>query len=233
MKVSVATVFDAATSADQLSATLGKIYRPQLARMTRDLATVYQPQVSVGLGKIIGPQLGTAGLGKIIGPQLGTAGLGKIIGPQLGTAGLGKIIGPQLSTAGLAKVFGPQLARMTRDLATVYQPQVSVGLGKIIEPLLIDLLALEDLELRSPNINTVLSTSGQRLQKLSDVEVAAMLTVAAFLFVYFSLGLLVKYSAQAAEIAATDGPTPFEAAMAIGALVFWLRMNHSGRIKGK
>jgi hypothetical protein len=193
VKVSVATVFDAATSADQLSATLGKIYRPQLARMTRDLAAVYQPQVSVGLGKIIGPQLGTAGLAKVFGPQFGTAGLGKIIGPQLGTA----------------------------------------GLGKIIEPLLIDLLALEDLELRSPNINTVLSTSGQRLQKLSDVEVAAMLTVAAFLFVYFSLGLLVKYSAQAAEIAATDGPTPFEAAMAIGALVFWLRMNHSGRIKGK
>jgi hypothetical protein len=136
-------------------------------------------------------------------------------------------------TRDLAAVYQPQIARMTRDLATIYQPQIAAGVGKIFEPLLTDLLALEDLELTSPNISVVLSAGDQRLRKLSDREVAAMLTVAEFLFVYFSLGLLVKYSTQVAEIAATDGPTPFEAAMAIGALVFWLRMNHSRRTKGK
>ena len=122
---------------------------------------------------------------------------------------------------------------MIRDFAMVYQPQLSGSLGKIFEPLLTDLLALEDLEPSSTNITAVLSTGDQGRLKLTDREVAAMLTVAAFLFVYFSLGLLVKHNAQIAEISATDGPTPFEAAMAAGALVFWLRMNNSGRTKGE
>ena len=175
----MATIFDAATSADRLSATLGRIYQPQLG--------------ATGLAKLVGPQLGATGLAKLVGPQLGATGLAKLVGPQLG----------------------------------------ATGLAKLVVPLLTDLLALEGLEPNSPNIDTAPSTGDQQLQKLSDREIAAMLTLVAFLFVYFSLGLLVKYNVQAAEIAATDGPTPFEAAMAIGALVFWLWMNHSGRTNGR
>jgi hypothetical protein len=123
--------------------------------------------------------------------------------------------------------------QLSATLGSIYQSPAFAGLGKIIEPLLTDLLALEGLEPRSPDITTILSTGDQRLRKLSDREVAAMLTVVAFIFTYFSFDLLVKYDAQAAEISSTYGPTPFEAAMAIGAFVFWLRMNHSGRTKGK
>jgi hypothetical protein len=123
--------------------------------------------------------------------------------------------------------------QLCTTLGKVYQSPAFASLGSVFEPLLTDLLLLEDLEPSSLNVDTILSTGDQRLQKLSDREVAVMLTVVAFIGAYFSLALLVKYSAQAAEIVATDGPTPFEAAMAIGPLVFWLRMNHSGRTKDK
>ena len=208
------------------------------------LATVYQPQLTASLGMIVeSPAFASAG--KVVESQIArmTRDLGNIVQspafaslatvyqPQL-TASLGMIVeSPAFASAG--KVVESQIARMTRDLGNIVQSPAFASLGNMVEPLLTDLLALEDLEPSSPNINTILSNGDQRLRKLSDREVAAMLTVAAFLFVYFSLGLLIKHNAQIAEIAAADGPTPFEAAMAAGALVFWLRMNNSGRTKGK
>ncbi len=72
--------------------------------------------------------------------------------------------------------------------------------------------------------------AGRRgLQKLGDREVAAMMTVAMFLLVYISFGLAIKHNAQLAELAATKGPTPFEAAMAAGAFTFWVWMTYSRR----
>jgi len=71
------------------------------------------------------------------------------------------------------------------------------------------------------------------LQSLPDREIAAMLTAVAFLFVYISFALLIKHDPKVAKLAVTDGPTPFEAAMAVGALVFWLSMNHFGGSRGE
>jgi hypothetical protein len=51
-----------------------------------------------------------------------------------------------------------------------------------------------------------------------------MLTVIAFLVVYFTLAVAIKHNPQVAGLAAADGPTPFEAAMGIGALVYWAWM---------
>ena len=59
-----------------------------------------------------------------------------------------------------------------------------------------------------------------------------MLTVTAFLFVYFSLSLLSNIVLRPQKFPYRRAYT-FEAAMAIGALVFWLRMNWSGWTKGK
>ena len=59
-------------------------------------------------------------------------------------------------------------------------------------------------------------------EQLSDCELAAMLTTIVFLLVYISLSFVAKNYPQVADISRTDGPTPFEAAMAVGALVFWV-----------
>jgi hypothetical protein len=65
-------------------------------------------------------------------------------------------------------------------------------------------------------------------QKLSNREFAAWLTIIAFLVIYISCSTAIGYYSYVVEISRTDGPTPFEAAMTVGAFVFWVRMNHSG-----
>ncbi len=123
-------------------------------------------------------------------------------------------LGASLNTT-MAKAFLPQSTLLSQALARTYQP------------LLDAVFALERLNYDSPNIGSA-SSPGDRLpQRLTDQEIAAMLTVAAFLVVYISFGLLIKHNPYAAKLAATDGPTPFEAAMAVGALVFWLWMHRS------
>ena len=102
-----------------------------------------------------------------------TLDLAKVIEPQVSLA---KVIEPQiarmtLDLAKVIKVYQPQIARMTLDLAKVIEPQVSPSLARIVEPLLSELLAMEDLGPSSPNRITVLSTGDQRLRKLSDREV--------------------------------------------------------------
>jgi hypothetical protein len=67
------------------------------------------------------------------------------------------------------------------------------------------------------------------LQKFSDREVAAMVAVAVFLLVYISLGLAIKHNSQLAHLAAIDGPTPFDAAMAAGGFAFGTWMHYSRR----
>jgi len=147
------------------------------------------------------------------------------------------------------RVYGPQLSEAAQRLLRAYEPQVSEAAQRLLradglqlseaaqrllradEPRVIALFALQGHNAYSPD--SVENAPSPRQQKLSDREIGAILTVTAFLFVYFSLSLLVKHNPQAAEIAATDGPTPFEVAMAIGALVFWLWMNRSGRSNGK
>jgi hypothetical protein len=65
-------------------------------------------------------------------------------------------------------------------------------------------------------------------QKISKRESAAWLTVIAFLVIYIWYAAAIKNNIYVAQIAAEYGPTPFDAAMAVGALVFWASMNHSG-----
>jgi hypothetical protein len=67
------------------------------------------------------------------------------------------------------------------------------------------------------------------LEKFSNREIAAMFTIAVFLLVYIALGLAIKHNPELARLAAVDGPTPFEAAMAAGAFTFWTWMTYSGR----
>jgi hypothetical protein len=62
----------------------------------------------------------------------------------------------------------------------------------------------------------------QRFRKPGDLEIAAMITVAVFLIVYISYSLAIIHDQRLAELARNDGPTPFEAAMAMGAFAFWL-----------
>jgi hypothetical protein len=65
-------------------------------------------------------------------------------------------------------------------------------------------------------------------QRLDNREFAAWLTIIAFLIIYISYVAAIEHNSHVAEISVTDGPAPFDAAMAVGALVFWAWMNHSG-----
>jgi hypothetical protein len=65
-------------------------------------------------------------------------------------------------------------------------------------------------------------------RKISQREYAAWLTVITFLVVYISCAVAIEHSSRLAEISATDGPAPLDAAMAMGALVFWAWMNRGG-----
>jgi hypothetical protein len=137
---------------------------------------------------------------------------------------------PQIGQA-LAEIRQSQIA-LTQALADAARPQIaslSQALAEVARQLPPSLLVQEDLASNPLSLSLATKTSNKRLQKLSDREIAVMLTVTAFMVTYFSLCLLVKFSAQVDEIVSTDGPSPFDAAMAIGALVFWLRMNYSDR----
>ena len=200
----MATILDAASSAARLSQTLGTLYQPQLA--VTDIGRGIETQVAK-------------------------------MARDLDMARAAAV--PRLAVTDIGRGIETQVAKMARDLARVYQSQIAIsqvaipGTGKAIESLLASLPVSEDFELNSINIETAINAADQQLQKLSDREVAAMVTVIAFIFTYFSLALLVKYNAEVEAIATTDGPTPFEVAMAIGALVFGLCMNHLGRTKDK
>ena len=69
------------------------------------------------------------------------------------------------------------------------------------------------------DISTAIQRSSTR--KLSDRELAVYLTVVVFLVVYFSMAITIKHDPAIAALSRIDGPTPFEAAMGIGALTFW------------
>ena len=56
-------------------------------------------------------------------------------------------------------------------------------------------------------------------------ELAVYLTILAFLIVYISLSLAIHCDAELAAVARDDGPNPFEAAMGVGALTYWVVMN--------
>jgi hypothetical protein len=72
------------------------------------------------------------------------------------------------------------------------------------------------------------ATTSREHRKISQREYAAWLTVITFLVVYISCAVAIEHSSRVAEISATDGPAPFDAAMAMGALVFWAWMNRGG-----
>jgi hypothetical protein len=187
--------------------------------------------------------IGKAGLLSSIQPTLdviGKAGLLSSIQPTLdsirigGTTGLLSSIPPMvdvIGTAGLLSSIQPTLDSIriggTTGLLSSIPPMVDVigmaGLLSSIQPTFLDSLSpYLDAWLRAAHPE---SPTGGRLQlKRGDREVAVMLTVIAFLVVYFTLAVAIKHNPQVAGLAAADGPTPFEAAMGIGALVYWAWM---------
>jgi len=184
-------------------------------RLNASLAKSYQPQLNTTMAQL------AITLGKSYQPQLNTTMLGQL-GADLAKMNHAHFAGLSASlNASLARAFLPQSTLLSQALVRTYQP------------LLDAVLALGHLNYDSLNIGAASSTGDRLPQRLTDREIAAMLTVAAFLFVYISFGLLIKHSPYAAKLAATDGPTPFEAAMAVGALVFWLWMYRSRGSNGE
>jgi hypothetical protein len=187
--------------------------------------------------------IGKAGLLSSIQPTLdsirigGTTGLFSSIPPMvdvIGTAGLLSSIQPTLDVigkAGLLSSIQPTLDSIriggTTGLLSSIPPMVDVigmaGLLSSIQPTFLDSLSpYLDAWLRAAHPE--FPTGGRLQLKRGDREVAVMLTVIAFLVVYFTLAVAIKHNPQVAGLAAADGPTPFEAAMGIGALVYWAWM---------
>ncbi len=132
-----------------------------------------------------------------------------------------------------------RLTELSRVIGTVYSPHLAkfsnpastLNILAISDPTLFQIgsLVAESINSGVQDSSSVSNGETGQLQKISDREVAAMLTVAVFLLVYISLGLVIKHNTQLAHLAATDEPTPFEAAMAAGALTFWAWMTYSRR----
>lgn len=139
-------------------------------------------------------------------------------------------------TTSLARAYQAQFAGLSAAMSRAYLPQstaFSQAILKTYQPLLDAVIALGSLNDDLLRRGSTSGASDGRPQWPSDREIASMLATVVFLFVYISLGLAIKHNAQVAKLLATDGPTPFEAAMAVGALVFWLWMNHSRWFGGK
>jgi hypothetical protein len=136
-----------------------------------------------------------------------------------------------IGKAGLLSSIQPTLDSIriggTTGLLSSIPPMVDVigmaGLLSSIQPTFLDSLSpYLDAWLRAAHPE--FPTGGRLQLKRGDREVAVMLTVIAFLVVYFTLAVAIKHNPQVAGLAAADGPTPFEAAMGIGALVYWAWM---------
>jgi hypothetical protein len=221
-----------------------------ISRSHAELFSSIPPMVDVigkaGLLSSIQPTLdviGKAGLLSSIQPTLdsirigGTTGLFSSIPPMvdvIGTAGLLSSIQPTLDsiriggTTGLLSSIPPMVDVIGKaGLLSSIPPMVDVigmaGLLSSIQPTFLDSLSpYLDAWLRAAHPE--FPTGGRLQLKRGDREVAVMLTVIAFLVVYFTLAVAIKHNPQVAGLAAADGPTPFEAAMGIGALVYWAWM---------
>jgi hypothetical protein len=140
-------------------------------------------------------------------------------------------------SASLAAMNQVHFERLNVTLAQIYQTEFAglaafnANLTKTWKPLIDTVLAMG--RFSSLAADSASNENDGLLQRLSDREIAAMLTTVAFLFVYISFALLIKHDPKVAKLAVTDGPTPFEAAMAVGALVFWLSLNHFGGSRGE
>jgi hypothetical protein len=178
---------------------------------------------SAGVGRIekdLGAGvLKLAGVGRIekdlAAGVLKLAGVGRI-GKDLAAsgfklAGLGRI--QQDLAAGMLKSAG--LGRLQRDLtAGIFK---TAGLDRPFDSFDRQAeaeVAAADPEMAEPN---------QRI--ISRRELAVYVAVTVFLVAYISLSVLIRYQASAREISQVDGPNLFEAAMALGALAFWIVMN--------
>jgi hypothetical protein len=200
----MATIYDVVAGADRLNASLAGIHQANFARLGETFAQSHQASF---------------------------ARLNVTAVPLAQSAVFG-----QISTS-LAQMNQANFARLGETFAHIYQTQLTglatlnANLIKTWQPLLDSVLDLERLD--SLGASSVSNDSDGFLQRLSDREIATMLTVVAFLAVYISFALLIERNPQVARLAATDGPTPFEAAMAVGALVFWLSMKHFRGSRGE
>jgi hypothetical protein len=122
-------------------------------------------------------------------------------------------------------------AQETQLRATAVMPRINFGfvtetyLSHIDEALQV-IASANTLRIEKEDLNSHVEIKPGR--KLSNREVAAWLTVISFLIVYISYATAISYSSSVAKISATDGPSPFDAAMAVGGLVFWIYMNRPG-----
>jgi hypothetical protein len=135
---------------------------------------------------------------------------------RAGTVGLFSAIRPALdsinqSQLGLLSAMQPTLAKVIKELAVNNRSIYLDSLSPVLDAFL---------RQARPESSTRVRPQLRR----GDREVAVMLTVIAFLVVYVSLAVATKHNPPVARLAAVDGPTPFEAGMAAGALVYWLWM---------
>lgn len=147
-------------------------------------------------------------------------GIGEIVSP-LAQFGAVQLVSPLAQLGEVAESFR-SLIGISDSLDESYWPHLA-ALGNFTSSLY-EFSLWEQVDARPASR---VKSSGS--QKLSDREVAAMLTVAVFLLVYVSLGLAIKHNPQLAKLASTDGPTPFEAAMAAGAFTFWAWISYCHR----
>jgi hypothetical protein len=231
----MATIYDAFAGADRLNASLAGIHRANFARLNESFAQIHRANF-VRLNEALVPLAQPPALAQISASLAGIhranfARLSEALVPLAQSAAVAQI------SASLAKMNQANFTQLSHAFAHIYQtqftglPTLNANLIKTWQPLLDAVLELK--RLYSLGARSVPNEGDGFLQRLSDREIAAMLTVVAFLTVYVSFALLIQRSPQVAKLAATSGPTPFEAAMAIGALVFWLSMNHLRGSRGE
>ncbi len=211
---------------------VAKAYQPQFGILAEGVAKAYQPQLASPARIFAGAnQAQLASLAQSVAKaypsQLGILAQGVVKAHQSQLASLAE---------GVAKLFDAQLIGFAQAVTGSHHAQFA-GLSDLARGLptmpITDAMVLQIsnfvAELAKADFAGVAPKQGsenRELRKLSDREAAAMVTTIVFLLVYFSLGLAIKYSPQIAQIAAIYGPTPFDAAMAVGALTFWFWMNH-------
>jgi hypothetical protein len=153
----------------------------------------------------------------------------------------------------LASAWQPQIDQLSKTLASAWQPQIGamfdqsskarainypsgyLGIGELVRnlsdsalrnPVTVQLADIVGAGISSEEIEVSSDDSARNnwLEQLRKREAAATVTVAVFLFVYLTYALAIKRNPELATFAATNGPTPFDAAMACGAFTYGLWM---------
>src|SRR5215471_4095183 len=195
------TIFPVITSANRLNAHLTGVHQPRSALLSQVALEAHQSQFAalsqVAL-KARQPQFAALSQVALEAYQPQFAALGQAV------ASLGKMHESQFAALSqvVLKAYQPQFAALGQAVASLGKMHESqfAALSQVVlkayQPLLDVALAAEFLRKNFPDTGFASNTSDRLPQRLTDREVAAMLTVAAFLIVYISFGLLIKHNMQ-------------------------------------